>query len=122
MLIALTVACIMPAAVKAAEKAEITFKSQTHDFGTVKANGGKLEFAYEFTNTGAAPLVIINVTNGGCGCTRPEFPKKPIAPGESGKITINFNPATFRGEIKRQVTVKTNTGRHKLKFTGVIVP
>lgn len=102
--------------------AKIAFESETHDFGNIKAKGGQVSFGYRFTNTGTAPLVIINVSNGGCGCTRPEFPKKPIAPGESGTITIHFNPATFRGEIKRQVTVKTNAGRKKLKFGGVIVP
>ena len=71
---------------------------------------------------GVIRLPLNQTSNGGCGCTRPEFPKKPIAPGESGTITIHFNPATFRGEIKRQVTVKTNAGRKKLKFGGVIVP
>ncbi len=113
---------IIAFAASAAGGAAITFASQDHDFGTVKARGGKVEFSYTFTNTGTEPLVIISVSNGGCGCTKPEFPKKPIAPGESAKITIHFNPLTFRGEIKRQVTVKTNAGREKLKFHGVILP
>lgn len=112
----------LPVTASAGDGARIAFESETHDFGNVKARGGRISFGYRFTNTGTAPLVIISVSNGGCGCTSPEFPKKPIAPGETGVITIHFNPATFRGEVKRQVTVKTNAGRKKLKFGGVILP
>lgn len=106
-------------------KPAIRFDSPTdHDFGTIRANEGSVSAEYTFTNTGTAPLVIINVTNGGCGCTTPDYPKAPIAPGESDKITIHFNPTGRRGEFNREVRVKTNATKKRLKleFSGVIVP
>lgn len=105
--------------------AEINFGSTVHDFGNIKASKGEVVHAYKFTNTGNAPLVIISVTNGGCGCTRPEYPKQPIAPGKSGVITIKFNPVGRQGEFNRQVQVKTNATngkRVKLKFSGSVIP
>lgn len=105
--------------------AEIKFNTTVHDFGSIKAAKGEVSYAYKFTNTGDAPLVIVSVTNGGCGCTRPEYPKQPIAPGKTGVITIKFNPTGRRGEFNRQVQVKTNAAkgkRVKLKFSGSIIP
>ncbi|MCH5318823.1 MAG: DUF1573 domain-containing protein [Paramuribaculum sp.] len=102
----------------------ISFKNKTHDFGTIKSTKGAVSYEYAFTNTGDKPLVIVNVTNGGCGCTTPEFPKEPIAPGKTGKIKITFNPEGRRGEFRREVKVKTNVSskRESLRFNGVIVP
>lgn len=102
----------------------ISFKTTSHDFGTIKASKGNVSYEYEFTNTGDKPLVIVSVTNGGCGCTRPEFTQEPIAPGKTGKVKITFNPEGRKGEFKREVKVKTNASskREALRFSGVIVP
>lgn len=123
-LMILAIAGIVASAEAKESKAEITFESTTHDFGTIKADGGTVSAIYKFTNTGAAPLTIINVTNGGCGCTKPSYPKAPIAPGKSGEIKITFQPRGRSGEFNRSVKVKTNAsaGRKTLKFNGVIIP
>lgn len=112
-------------AVTGAEKAapKIEFAKLTHDFGTIKASDGPVTAKYEFTNTGDAPLVIINVTQGGCGCTTPAYPKEPVAQGQKNVITITFDPTGRRGEFNREVKVKTNAGKRiPLRFSGVIVP
>lgn len=109
----------------AGKGAEIKFDSQTYEMGTIHASKGNVTATYTFTNTGTEPLVIISVSNGGCGCTRPSYPKQPIAPGKQGVITINFNPAGRRGELNREVKVKSNAVNGKtqrLRFTGVIIP
>lgn len=107
-----------------AGKAAVTYESSSHDFGTISASKGPVSAEYKFTNTGDAPLIIVDVTNGGCGCTTPSYPKEPIAPGKSGVITIHFDPTGRRGEFNREVKVRTNAGkkRESLKFNGVIVP
>lgn len=110
--------------VAAKGKPQITFDSTSHDFGTIKENGGKVTAVYSFTNTGDEPLTIITVTNGGCGCTKPDFPKAPIAPGAKGNIKVTFQPKGRKGEFNRSVKVKTNagSGRKTLTFNGVIIP
>src|SRR4051794_35898793 len=45
--------------------------------------GKAVEMSYRFKNTGKKSLVIQNVT-AQCGCTIPEKPEKPVAPGEEG--------------------------------------
>lgn len=115
----LSIVCAM-----AQGKAEITFDATGHDFGNIRSTGGRVTATYHFTNSGSAPLVIVSVSNGGCGCTTPSYPKEPIAPGKSGVITIKFDPSGRRGEFNREVKVKTNASKKRvsLKFSGVIIP
>lgn len=124
LLLILMLALTAVAAVSAKDKAKISFATTTHDFGTIKADGGPVTAVYEFTNTGNAPLTIITVSNGGCGCTKPSFPKKPIAPGEKGEIKITFHPQGRSGEFNRTVKVKSNAAKSRtnLTFNGVIIP
>lgn len=123
-LIAFTAIIASLSAIASNNGAAITFAETTYDLGTIKANEGNVTATYQFTNTGTEPLIIISVTNGGCGCTNPSYPKAPIAPGKSGEIKIKFDPSGRRGEFSRQVKVKTNAQnkRISLKFSGVIIP
>lgn len=114
---------LLPMAMNAGEPT-IVFSTQSHDFGNIKATAGSVTCQYEFTNTGDTPLVIASVTNGGCGCTTPSFPKAPVAPGKKGVIKITFNPAGRKGEFNREVKVRTNVEpkRISLRFKGVVIP
>lgn len=122
--IALIVAAIIGTIAAIAAGPQMKFETTSHDFGTIHADGGKVSCEYTFTNTGTEPLVIISVSNGGCGCTKPSFPKKPIEPGKTGTIKITFNPAGRKGEFNRTVKVRSNAEqkRESLRFSGVIVP
>lgn len=62
-----------------------TFK----DLGKIK-EGEVVEVTYRFKNSGTKPLVITNVY-ASCGCTVPEKPEKPYAPGEEGVIKAKFD-------------------------------
>ena len=78
-----------------------------------------IEITYRFKNTGDKPLVIENVT-AQCGCTIPEKPEQPFAPGEEGVIKAKFN-GIGSGTISKQVYVTANTKpakSHTLTFTG----
>ena len=104
----------------------IEFAVTNHDFGNIHASKGAVSYEYEFTNSSSEPVAIISVTNGGCGCTTPSFPKKPIAPGKKGVIKITFNPQGRSGEFNREVKVRyaasQKKGRLALRFSGVVIP
>ncbi|MDE6328129.1 MAG: DUF1573 domain-containing protein [Duncaniella sp.] len=108
----------------AAKSDGVTFEKTRIDFGNVSSKGGLVEMDYVFTNNGPAPVSIVTVTNGGCHCTKPQFPKEPIAPGKSGTIVIKFDPRSYRGEVNRSVKVQFSdkSKRMKLTFTGVVIP
>ena len=89
-------------------EAQIKFDTLQHDFGTFSESTPVQECVFTFTNIGTAPLVI-NQAVASCGCTIPEYTKKPIQPGEKGTITITYNgKGKFPGHFKKTITVRTN--------------
>ena len=105
------------------EYAEATFSSTTADLGFIREEKGIARCEFELTNTGNSPLIIIEA-KASCGCTNPEFPTRPIAPGKKAKIKVKFNPAGGKGGFRKTIIVKTN-GREKrtsLYIEGSIIP
>ncbi len=108
------------------EKVGVSFQSLIHDFGTIKASATPVEHEFTFTVTGNTPVAILYATPS-CGCTASDFPRKPTGAGESGVITISFNPKGQKGEIDKDVRVRFKNGAGKseqltLRIIGVVVP
>jgi hypothetical protein len=91
--------------------AEFTFVEEEHDLGLL-VDGEKVAYSFVFTNTGDAPLIISNA-KGSCGCTVPNWPKDPIAPGEKGSIDVSFNSSGRKGIQNKAVTLTANTNPNR---------
>ncbi len=100
----------------------MTFAETEHDFGTIN-EGDVVEHTFTFTNTGKAPLVIVNA-KGSCGCTVPEWPKEPVAPGATGTMLVKFNSNGKPNAQNKQVTITANTeaGKETLKIKAMVTP
>ncbi len=112
---------LMGFALQAQEKvAEITFKSDTVNYGEIEkgANGVRI---FEFTNTGTSDLVVTNVKSS-CGCTIPEKPEAPIPPGGTGVIKVKYD-TNRPGPIRKTITVFSNasTPAVPLKIKGNVI-
>lgn len=87
--------------------------------------GQVVEVSWKFKNTGSKPLTIESV-QAGCGCTTPEPPKEPIAPGSEGVIKAKFDSQNFTGHVTKDVTVQANNSNrnnginNRLTFTADI--
>jgi hypothetical protein len=92
----------------------IRFEKEVHDYGTISqgADGGT-EFV--FTNAGKEPLVITNAT-GSCGCTVPEWPKEPLAPGKKASIKVMYDTKRI-GNFQKTVTVTSNGSAEPVVLT-----
>jgi hypothetical protein len=84
----------------------INFEEEFHDFGEVQ-EGDVVEHTFVFTNEGDGPLIISNA-QGSCGCTVPDWPRQPIAPGQKGQIKVSFNSTGRAGRQDKRVTLTTN--------------
>ena len=100
----------------------MTFAKESHDFGQVN-EGDKVVFDFFFTNTGKSALIISNAT-ATCGCTVPEYPKQPLAPGKTGIIHVVFNSTGKSGMQNKIITLTTNTfkGNEELHLVGNVKP
>ena len=101
---------------------EITFEQELIDMGTYNQyddESSRCEFI--FTNTGKEPL-IIEKAKGSCGCTVPEWPKEPIAPGETAVIKINYDEKRV-GPYTKTITITSNakTSPKMVKVKGKVI-
>ena len=85
----------------------ISFNNKIWDFGTI-TDGEVVEHTFRFTNTGTKDLVISSAS-ASCGCTIPEWPKEPIAPGEKGEIKVEFNSNGKKDMVTKDITILANT-------------
>ncbi|WP_108866968.1 DUF1573 domain-containing protein [Aquimarina aquimarini] len=100
----------------------MSFAKTEHDFGTIN-EGDVVEHKFEFTNTGKAPLVIVSA-KGSCGCTVPQWPKDPVAPGAKGEMLVKFNSSGKPNQQTKQVTITANTeaGKEIIKIKATVTP
>ena len=89
-----------------AQNPVITFAKTHVDFGKIPADR-KAICRYAVTNTGKAYLNITRV-EASCGCTYTMIGKWSLAPGESTEVEASFNPAGYRGLVRKSLTVTSN--------------
>ena len=79
------------------------FEKVEHDFGTIVQGTPK--------------------ATSSCGCTVPNPPKEPIAPGEVGELKVKFN-GSGRNQVTKTITVVANTvkGSEMLKIKAFVNP
>lgn len=85
----------------------IQFAESSVDFGNILQDSENTK-VFTFTNTGSEPLVIENA-KGACGCTVPQYPKEPIAPGGTGEIKVVYKPGKQKNKQNKTVTITANT-------------
>ena len=92
-----------------AQQADTTvkFAVTVHDFGEIAQNAGPQTYVFEFTNVGAEPVTIQNVS-ASCGCTTPGWTREPVAPGQKGEVKATFNPSALI-PFDKPLTVYTNS-------------
>ena len=86
-------------------KPAFKFVNEVLNYGNIEqyTHGNRI---FEFTNTGASPLIIKEIKTS-CDCTVPKKPTKPIMPGEKGTIEVSYDTSKLGGFIK-QFTIFSN--------------
>jgi len=88
------------------KQAEIKFEVTTIDYGEVEfESDGKRVF--KFKNIGTAPLIFKRISSS-CGCTIPKKPEKPIEPGDSGEIEVEYDTKRV-GIFMKAISVVSNS-------------
>lgn len=110
-----------PEEVATSNLATMDFTDTFHDFGKMY-EGEAASYDFHFTNNGKSPLLISNAA-GTCGCTVPEYPHIPVAPGQSSIISVKFNSASKTGLQNKTVNIFTNSnkGTHSLNIKAEVM-
>lgn len=93
---------------------EITFVETSHDFGTIQ-KGDDCTYEFKFKNTGKEPLILSNC-QASCGCTAPQCPKEPIAPGGTSSVKVKYD-SNRTGIFNKTVTITSNAKNSPVTLT-----
>lgn len=115
----LTVGCY---SISAAAEGQGVWLEQKHDFGAFDEGLGTVYCDFHLVNTGDEPIAIINA-RANCGCTRPEYSRAPIAPGDTAVIRVGFDPTGRPGRFYKYVNVDLDAKpkRTSLSIHGTVI-
>ncbi len=93
----------------------------TVDMGRIHA-GEQLKQEFLLRNDASKPLLILTVKTS-CGCTQVDFPKTPIAPGETSPFSFTFDSRGFSGFVFKHITVSTSlsTEPYRMVLLGEVI-
>lgn len=95
---------------------------QKHDFGAFDEDLGTVYCDFRLVNASDEPIAIINA-RANCGCTKPEYSRAPIAPGDTAVIRVGFDPKGRPGRFVKYINVDldSNPKRSSLSIQGTVI-
>ena len=110
-------------ALAAPAHAQLIFTPDSWDFGTISETDGRVSHTFTGENRSDKPVVILDVVTT-CGCTVPEFTKRPIRPGEKTTIKVTFDPTNRPGAFTKELGVYSSERKKVATLTirGNVTP
>ncbi len=101
----------------------VVLDKAAYDFGRIMEKDGKTSRTITLANKGGKPVAISDVRTF-CGCAAPTFTKQAIRPGQTGKVTITYDPYNHPGKFTKDIYILLNDGKNyvETKITGEVVP
>ena len=94
----------------------LIFDSYECDFGEVEEAEGTLFNTFHFINGSGTPVRILRIS-ASCSCVSVSYPQDPIPGGETGEISVAFNPARTAGDVIRMVDIYLMDGKPGVSLT-----
>lgn len=93
-----------------------------HDFGAFDEDTGTVYCEFLMVNETSEPIAILGA-RANCGCTRPEFSRDPVAPGDTLKVRVGYDPTGRPGRFAKKVYVDCSAAptRSVLTITGTVI-
>ena len=89
----------------------LVFETYNWDFGQIDEADGPVSHTFRFMNISSEPIQIDNISTS-CGCTTVQYSIDPVAGGQTGELTVVFDPARTDGHVLREVEVFTKDRRN----------
>lgn len=101
----------------------LSFSPSEHNFGVIHETEGKISHTFTGVNRSDNPIIVLDIVTS-CGCTIPEFSKKPILKGEAFEVKVVYDPEHQFGTFSRNLSI-FSVEREKiaiLRIIGSVVP
>lgn len=103
------------------EKGALFFEKTFIDLGAVQDKSEPVKITFKYQNIGKGK-VTINDIKADCGCSKPQWDRKPVAFNQKGEILVYFFPKELSGSQTKTITVFTDgePNVYYLKFSAFI--
>ena len=103
-------------------RSSIHFETRQHNLGSVNEADGPFQHEFIFVNKGDDPLLVTNIS-AGAGLTV-GWTRSPVKPGETGTVTVEFNPQNMPGKFNRAVVLSAtgDPSSATLRLLGEVIP
>ncbi|MDE6288434.1 MAG: DUF1573 domain-containing protein [Muribaculaceae bacterium] len=93
-----------------------------HNFGAFAEETGPVTCEFLMVNDGPGDASII-AARATCGCTQPTYTVNSIAPGDTARLSVTFDPMGRPGRFTKQIYVETSgtPAKQRLDITGVVI-
>lgn len=123
-LLVLVCALCAPLLLTAQNPRLLRFAEPVRNLGQVREVDGVVKLRYEFTNISDKSVTLLDIHTQ-CGCLKPVYNRRPIAPGGKGVIDVTFDPKNRLGDFSIGLTVIAANGDYQkfstLKAEGYVV-
>lgn len=101
----------------------VKFNKLVHNFGSVKEESETVSTVFSFRNISDKPIYIVKVETS-CGCTKPEYSKDTIQPGDSGYVRAIYETRGRHHDFHKNIYVYFNFANHyqSLIISGYVIP
>jgi hypothetical protein len=99
----------------------ISFDALTYNFGTIYEENGRVSTDFMFKNNTKKTLIIERVV-AACGCSTTDIDTRQLAVGQTGKISVTFDPTERPGVFDKSIYVYTNDSTVRLSIQGAVIP
>lgn len=115
-------ALVAAAMLTASATAQICWTDTVARFGTIDEDMGKASRELTFVNCGTEDVAITDVRPT-CGCTAGRYSKRAIAPGDTGRVTVIYDPEGRPGPFEKDVIVYVTSEpkRHVVTMEGTVI-
>lgn len=80
--------------------ADVKWQETVYDFGAFSEEMGAVSCDFVFVNNGP-DAVAVTAARASCGCTTPKYTRDVVAPGDTGHITVTYDPAGRPGRFEK---------------------
>lgn len=98
------------------------WNTTVHDFGAFDEDLGAVNCTFEYINDSPEAVAIVSA-RASCGCTSPKYPREAIAPGDTARVVVTYDPSGRPGRFTKYVgvTLSDGTPMQKLYVKGTVV-
>lgn len=98
----------------------LSFDVRSHDYGAILESQGRKSCVFYARNVSEEVVSVLRVRSG-CPCVGVTMSENVIAPGQTIKFVVSYDPVRQKGHFTKKIKISTSIGIYYIMVTGIVV-